>query len=181
MTIILEGPDGAGKTTLVQELQHHFPKMEVHPRFCTSKGGPIADLAEEVYKDVKTYPTHYIYDRHPVISEFIYSTTIPSRSLSSAFLSDTMGRIRQRVALHSLVIWCIPPFSVVKRNIEQDQDTQMDGVASNIDRIYEQYLMHKLMWPGRSVNYDYTNSAMSWEGLRYALGETKDKLWRDAS
>ena len=53
MTIILEGPDGAGKTTLLSDLSGHLPGMEQHPRFCTSRGGPIADLAEEVSEMTK--------------------------------------------------------------------------------------------------------------------------------
>lgn len=175
MTIIVEGPDGAGKTTLIQELQHHLPGMELHPRFCTSIGGPIADLAEEVFKDVKVHPTHFIYDRHPIISDYVYNAAIPGRQFSPAFLGDAMGRVRNRVAHHSLTIWCLPPLGVVKANLGEE----MPGVHENIERIYELYQMHRLMWPGRSVIYDYTNSAMSWEGLRYALSDSRNKLWKE--
>lgn len=179
MTIIVEGPDGAGKTTFIQELQHHLPGMEIHPRFCTSRGGPVADLAEEVFRDVGTKPTHFIYDRHPVISEYIYSTAIPGRGIRDAFLGDTMGRIRNRVAHHSLTIWCLPPLLEVMRNVERNRADEMPGVVDNIARIYEQYQMHRLMWPGRSVTYDYTQSAASWEGLRYALSDSRNKLWKE--
>ncbi len=177
MTIILEGPDGAGKTTLLSELHGHFPGMEQHPRFCTSTGGPITELAEAVYKDVKFRPTHYIYDRHPVVSEYVYNSAIPERAIRPAFLTDSMGRVRLRVAHHSLMIWCLPPLPEVKRNVERDAGNQMPGVLENVERIYEQYQTHRLMWPGRCVLYDYTNSAVSWEGLRYALSDTRGKLW----
>jgi hypothetical protein len=180
VSIIVEGPDGAGKTTLVSDLHGHFPNMELHPRFCTSKDGPIAELSEAVYRDVKTKPTHFIYDRHPTVSEYVYNTAIPERIIRPSFLSDSMGRVRSRVARHSLLIWCLPPFPEVKRNTERDAEDQMPGVVENIDRIYTQYLMHRIMWPGRSVVYDYTRSEASWEALRYALSDTKDKLWKDA-
>lgn len=177
MTIILEGPDGAGKTTLLSELHGHFPRMEQHPRFCTSTGGPIEELAEAVFKDVNLKPTHYLYDRHPVISDYIYNAAIPGRQFSPAFLSDPMGRVRNRVAHHSLTIWCLPPLPVIKRCL--DPEKEMPGVVENIDRIYELYQMHRIMWPGRSVVYDYTHSAASWEGLRYILSDTVNKLWKE--
>lgn len=180
MSIIVEGPDGAGKTTLVQELQNHFPQMELHPRFCTSTGGPIANLTEEVYRDTKSAPTHFLYDRHPTVSEYVYNTSIPDRRIRSEFLTFSMMKLRNRVASHSLMIFCIPPINVVIDNVRRDQSDQMPGVVDNIVRIYEQYMMHMLMWPGRTVHYDYTQSMMSWEGLRYVLAETKGKLWKDA-
>lgn len=178
MSILIEGPDGAGKTTLLQELHGHFPTMEQHPRFCTSVGGPISDLAEAVFTDVKSRPTHFIYDRHPVVSEYVYNTSIPGRAIRPAFLTDAMGRVRNRVAHHSLMIWCLPPLREVVRNVTRDEGDQMAGVTENIEEIYRQYQMHRLFWPGRHVTFDYTNSAMSWEGLRYTLSDTRDKLWR---
>lgn len=181
MSIIVEGPDGAGKTTLIQDLQGHFPEMELHPRFCTSRGGPIEGLAEEVYRDVVSKPTHFIYDRHPVISDYVYNAAIPERSYTVGFLTDTMGRLRNRVAHHSLTIWCLPPLSQVRFNCRKDEEAgnQMSGVFDNIEKIYDGYHMHRLLWPGRSVIYDYTNSAMSWEGLSYALNDTRNKLWKE--
>ena len=178
MTIILEGPDGAGKTTLLSELHGHFPEMEQHPRFCTSKGGPVDNLAELVFKDATPRGgTHFLYDRHPCISEYIYRTAIPTMAISPAFLGDAMGRVRNRVARNSLVIWCLPPLSQVKVNL--DPEYEMPGVVENIERIYEQYQMHRLMWPGRAVTYNYTQSAASWEGLRYALSDSRNKLWKE--
>ena len=178
MTIIIEGPDGAGKTTLIQDLQHQLPGMEIHPRFCTSKGGPIDGLAEAVFRDVRTTPTHYIYDRHPLVSEYVYRTAIRGQSIPDVFLTDAMGRLRKRVARHSLVIWCLPPLSSVKNNVERDAEGEMPGVVENIEEIYRQYQMHKQLWPGRHATYDYTRSAASWEGLKYVLGDTLNTLWK---
>lgn len=90
-----------------------------------------------------------------------------------------MGRVRNRVAHHSLTIWCLPPFNTVLRNVEEDAEGQMDGVVQNIATIYAMYQMHRLLWPGRSVLFDYTKSAMSWEGLRYALNDSRGKLWKE--
>lgn len=176
VSIIIEGPDGAGKTTLLSELHSHFPRMEQHPRFCTSVGGPIEGLAEEVFRDTKSRPTHFLYDRHPVISEYIYSFAT-SRPIKSGFLENTMGQIRNRVAHHSVVIWCLPPRRVVKQNLEHDD--QMPGVIDNIDLIYDMYQMHRLLWPGRHCVYDYTRLDTSWQGLTYTLNDSRNILWKE--
>lgn len=177
MSIILEGPDGAGKSTLACDLQAHFPEMEMHPRFCTSKEGPIEGLAEAVYKDTRGVPTHYIYDRHPIISDYVYNAAIPYRWFSPDFLSDTMARVRERIARASLVVWCLPPIKVVAENVRRDAEDQMPGVADNIIKIYDNYQMHRLMWPGRSVVFDYTEPEASWNALTYHLSETEGTLW----
>ena len=175
MSIILEGPDGAGKTTLASDLQGHFPEMEMHPRFCTSRGGPIENLAEAVYRDTRGTPSHYIYDRHPVISDYVYNAAIPGRFFSPEFLSAPMGRIRERIAQTSLVIWCLPPLENVVHNIHEEE--QMSGVHGNIRKIYELYQMHRLMWPGPSALFDYTKSEDSWKHLMFVLNDTKGTLW----
>ncbi|AGI12317.1 thymidylate kinase [Mycobacterium phage FF47] len=180
MSIIVEGPDGAGKTTLIQELQYLFPGLEVHPRFCTSTGGPIANLSEAVFKDVQARPTHFIYDRHPVVSEYVYRTCVPpAEGPSGAFLSDSMMRIRQRIARHSLMIWCLPSLTAVMTNIMDDD--QMPGVRENITKIYNLYQQHRVFWPGRSVVFNYQQHDASWEGLRYALTDSHGKLWKESA
>lgn len=178
MTIIIEGPDGAGKTTLVQSLQYHFPGMEQHPRFCTSTGGPISDLAEAVHHDVRTDPTNFLYDRHPVISEFIYGLAIPERRLAPAFLTPAMGRIRNRVAYHSVTIFCIPPLQAVWDNVLVGDD--MPGVKQNIEKIYDHYVMHQLMWPGQNVIFDYTQQENSWNAVTSLLSRTRNRLWKES-
>lgn len=178
MSILIEGPDGAGKSTLACDLQAHFPGMEMHPRFCTSVGGPIEGLAEAVYKDTRGRPTNQIYDRHPVISDYIYNSAIPGRTFTDEFLTVEMGRVRERVAKSSFTIFCLPPYLSVMRNVERDRDDQMPGVWENIKLIYDLYKMHYIMWPGRKLLFDYTQSTFSWDGLSHALRDTEDKLWK---
>jgi len=89
-----------------------------------------------------------------------------------------MGRLRNRLAHHSLTIFCLPPLATVMSNVGDGED-DMPGVGENIHRIYQQYQMQHLMWPGKSVTFDYTQQEASWEALRYALSDSRDKLWKE--
>ena len=175
MTIIVEGPDGAGKTTLISLIQHLYPDLEVHERFTRSVEGPYPDIAERVYRSVRDRPTHYVHDRHPVISEYVYGHTIPTRHVNVDFLKVSMKAVRQRIANNSLVIWCLPPLERVRYNVEQEE--QMEGVAEHIDKIYEGYLIQKLLWTGAAITYDYTQGRSGDLILGENLTSTEGKYW----
>jgi hypothetical protein len=176
MSIIVEGPDGAGKTTLISLLQHLYPGLEIHERFTRSVEGPYPDIAERVYRSVRDHPTHCVHDRHPIISEYVYGSTIPTRHVNTDFLKPSMAVIRQRIANNSLVIWCLPPLEKIKHNIEQEQ--QMEGVVQYIDKIYEGYLMQRLFWRGAAVTYDYTHGRAGDLSLADQLTATDGKYWK---
>jgi hypothetical protein len=175
MSIIIEGPDGAGKTTLLNDLLGLFPKMKSHERFCTSKAGPIDNLSEEVFKDLQRMNSlkHTIYDRHPCISEYVYRTAL-SQPIDPSFLSPVMKTIRQRIAGTCFIIWCLPPLEQVKANVSLSED--MPGVAENIEAIYQQYQVQRVMWPGEYINYDYTKP-QSINRLLDCLGRSEGILW----
>jgi GTPase SAR1 family protein len=156
MSIIVEGCDGTGKTTLIQRLQYDFENLEVHPRFATSVEGPLDNLATRVYDDRYELSTgHWIYDRHPVISEYVYGQLIPERTIDPDFLTAAMGEIHNYVAREAFVIWCIPPFDLVAKNVEAEK--QMPGVIENLRKIYTAYQIKHVTWPGYyNTLYDYS-------------------------
>jgi hypothetical protein len=176
MSIIVEGPDGAGKTTLISLLQHLYPGLEIHERFTRSIEGPYPDIAERVYRSVRDRPTHCVHDRHPIISEYVYGGMIPTRHINPDFLKTSMGTIRQRIANNSLVIWCLPPLTKVRHNV--DQEAQMEGVTEYIDKIYEGYLMQRMLWRGAAITYDYTQGRAGDLILADNLTATEGKYWR---
>ena len=53
--IVLEGPDGAGKTTLRDKLSVGLG-IDIGPRACTSTGGPIDNLYRWSVEDVNSWP-----------------------------------------------------------------------------------------------------------------------------
>lgn len=155
--IVLEGCDGAGKTSLLTHLQNTFPHIDTHERFSSSVGGPADDLSARVGADMSTYSHRapQFYDRHPFISEFIYGPIIRG-GVKDHLDAPDMIRLRNKFFGEALIILCLPQTGTVLRNIRRDPDLQMSGVLPNIVPIYEAYndlhryrAFHNVIW------YDY--------------------------
>lgn len=166
--MIVEGPDGAGKTTLISELLKFQstpsipdPLFTLHERACSSTGGPVADLSAWVTEDMHTIGHHApsIYDRHPIISEPIYGPLtrgyVKGRFKIHGWTSVMAGRLQAR----TFTVFCMPSLATVQENIHKAD--QMHGVTENILDIYMeyQYLIHN--WDGPKMVYDYTNMTVA--------------------
>ena len=156
MSIIIEGCDGTGKTTLTKKLIKHFPSLDMGPRFATSLDGPKDGLCrmmvDALLHDLIRSPR--LYDRHSIISEYVYGSVLPNRHVHPDFLGPYMQSVRERIANHSLIVWCEPPLPIVRQAVAQEE--QMDGVVQHLDRLYEAYQVQRVMWLGRSVTFDFT-------------------------
>jgi hypothetical protein len=154
--ILLEGPDGSGKTNLSKHL-HERLGIQVAPRFATSEGGPVDELYMKMHADLRTWDTSYeprIYDRHPLISELIYGPLVRGE-MKPGFAHPSTTQLRKRVAYRSLVILALPPFDTVRRNVANEEFPQMPGVQRNIRAIWSMYELLLHDWPGWIVRYDY--------------------------
>lgn len=110
--IILEGPDGSGKSSLLKKLTKRF-ELPIHNRFCTSEKGPIPHLFREVYDDLRVWNEQpcSIFDRHSLISEYIYSLTTRDAEIDPQFLTSVASTMLTKFAESSLVIMCLPPYA----------------------------------------------------------------------
>jgi hypothetical protein len=161
--IIVEGPDGAGKTTLIDRYLSHFghqASIELHPKFADSLSGPPVGLDLLVDRDIheSTGRTRgFIYDRHPLISEPIYGP-ICRDSLPGNFNHDWwLKRNIRTVARMSVLVLCLPPYHLAYK--QAGEAGQMSGVMDNFPNIYNAYV--QLGWPGVILRYDRTNDTIT--------------------
>lgn len=155
--IILEGPDGGGKSTLLEQLREQYPHIPLHERACTSQGGPLPtpELYEWAARDLASWydaKVHF-YDRHPFVSEYIYGPIVRGGFVDRRFHGTTL---RRRLAHHALVIVCLPPLETVRASVSDDKD--MPGVTTHIDALWHAYASLRATWPASAglVMYDWT-------------------------
>lgn len=170
MHIILEGPDGGGKSTLASILSGTLG-MGIHPRASKSESGPVSNLAgwvEDVDSTLQEGPYHvlpvqrrqfYMFDRHPLISEFIYSQSL-GRAMPEMFqVPWWVKRYTQTLYNNAMVIFCLPSLTDVRENVSRPGNVQMPGVVDHISEIYQRYHRTWNDWGGPCIRYDYTRGA----------------------
>lgn len=144
--IIVEGPDGGGKTSLITMLAERLD-FEVMPRPCTSDEGVDPEtLCEWVDKDL-SLPVHHqgVYDRHPLISEPIYGPVVRGHMADGwnhlSWLSSRLNILRTR---NPFYIFCLPPLGAVLYNIAEEhgyETKHLRGVHTHARAIYDMYCM----------------------------------------
>ena len=155
--IIVEGPDGAGKTTLIRQIQERWPELEVAPRVVSKETKDLVDLQEWVNRNLSEGPQFKIFDRYRLISEFIYGPVI-RKEQRPGFTDVTWvwHSLRRFERLGPIIIYCLPPLQVVKRNITGDESNR--AVWDHIDGIYTAYLQRATLdaLHLHAFVYDYT-------------------------
>lgn len=150
--IVVEGSDGAGKTTLVRYLSTKFG-LRVGKRaqkdrkllYKSTRQDTYTALAQAV--DGKTPPQ--IWDRL-FFSEQVYASLVgrsPEFSLPEQVWIKGM-----LTAIPAVTILCLPPRQVCIENATKDE--QMDGVNENLPEIWQAYfdMAHQFYFV-----YDYTS------------------------
>lgn len=156
--IIVEGPDGSGKSTLIQGLSLRF-NIPVEPRVVDTNGRPLMDLVEWVEKMNKRGFTRSIFDRHRLISNPIYAP-IHGRTSQKAFLNPAW--VADQTALlynqDPYIIYCLPPVKEVRRNVFNSESNAW--LRRSISNVYEAYVaraaVDMTLRPIHTKIYDYT-------------------------
>jgi GTPase SAR1 family protein len=176
--VIVEGPDGAGKTTLVKKLCADY-LLKVGKRGVKDRDllytVTVSDTMRALGKAVRGRSGPLIWDRL-YYSDFVYA---PITERPVAFNESQQVHIDRVIdALRCPIIVCLPPFEVVEDNAIRSH--QMPGVATNISMIAETY--HQMTHPTGGINFkpfpdhrivhDYTNP----DSLQHVLTEVEDYL-----
>ena len=157
--LIIEGPDGAGKTTLAKKLSEDlgidlskYSRLTQEERNKLSRAGSVKPrVYGALGVAVAGRKDPVIHDRM-FFSELVYGQVLRGSSVFS-FQEERMVLD----ILHAMgvpVIFCLPPVRDVYDNLGANE--QMEGVRENIDKIYKGYeALAGLARPKPHV-YDYT-------------------------
>jgi adenylate kinase family enzyme len=158
--IVVEGPDGSGKTTLAEKLLKTFPQFE-YQKPVPSKG-PEGQTSQYMitwmngrFKMVKS-GTNYIMDRINLVSEEIYGPICRGYSM----LCDDMRMVdalSNFFGTKPIIIYCRPDEETIFENLNKDQSFQMVGVRENITEIIQAYDRFFGVWESVGVDIQRYN------------------------
>ena len=184
--IIVEGPDGAGKTTLVSQIETDWG-LTREPRAVSSDAVSLVPIGEYIEKELDKGFGMRLYDRFGLISSPMY-TMLPNRTMvepmtNVAWLGWAYWKMHR---LNPVIIWCMPPLEVVLENVANDESSKV--MKDHAEVIYLNYLtfIARDFYNTSSMIYDYTepNLPRLASLLRWADGRTKQErgvTWKTSS
>lgn len=167
MLVILEGCDGSGKTTLIEQIRKQVKR---YFWICRSSHPPTD--VHQVWAFLRTFEGRpspkmgLLFDRHPLISEPIYGPIL--REIDLLGLSRNYGKWSRALGQHlhkiesaPIIIYCRPSIETIARNVQKNAPDQLAGVVERVhsltdayDRFFEQ--LEDRLEGIHLLRYDYT-------------------------
>lgn len=166
--IIVEGPDGAGKTTLIGRLEEEYGLIR-EPRAVSSDVRALVPIGEYVDRELDRGFGWRLYDRFALISSPFYMFTGPDRTFRGEMTDPIWleAAWRRFLKLDPVIILCLPPLEAVKANVEADPNNER--IAPHIEEIYYSY--HNFFAMQRAV---FNTSIMRWDYTADLVGQTRN-------
>lgn len=164
--IIIEGPDGGGKTHLAKRVVESYPDRKyTRPpdELLSSADGPTGDLAQWWDNELRgsdQYLAHRVYDRCFYISDAIYQQAQVERELMVTSIAYARG-ISKLWNVEPIIIFCLPPFDVQLANVRQSGRDRLKGVTdAQLEKISNMYWATQALWSNALYEqirvFDYT-------------------------
>lgn len=149
MIIVVEGPDGSGKSHLIQTLRQVLPG-----RFhVIHRPARPPQTVEQLNRDINFLWSlrnwgNFVIDRHPIISESVYGPLLRGSQLETSI--PQLGR-------WDALIYCRPRFQVICQNVKNSSH-ELEGVRQRIPDIVAKY--DEVMGGLKPIRYDYQQDSV---------------------
>lgn len=164
--IIVEGPDGSGKTTLAHKLSDVFGLEYRRPAVVDldSSTGPrgmgLVDWWDRELARSSSQLALGVYDRCFYISDPIYQAVQVNRDLlvNPGYLVRGIARLWN---IEPILVFCLPPFDVQLSNVRFDNRPRLAGVDDKgLEKVNNLYHAFYAMWTNglfdNVFRFDYT-------------------------
>lgn len=154
--VIVEGCDGAGKTTLIQGLDKvpNIPQIfRIHRSRRPKSEMEVVNEMVSINSLVHGQRVPVVLDRHALISEPIYGTIVRNKPV---VFWDADAVPEYLLEDHTLIIYCRPTTEAVKACI--GNNPQMEGVLAKVEDILLAYDLRMTLLRNRGANvrpYNY--------------------------
>ena len=117
--VIFEGPDGAGKSTIIDTLVGYDDRcLGYHSGGTVNNMADLARRLQENYRFIKTNKKRLVLlDRMTLISEQVYGPIIRDGSL----ITYDLARLHL-YAFSPIIVYCRPEGRIIEENLEQQRE-----------------------------------------------------------
>lgn len=191
--IIVEGPDGSGKTTLVELIEHETGLVR-QPRAVSKEAKALVPIGDYIEQELYKGFGWRLYDRFALISSPAYAM-LPNRTFVEPLtdLDWLKAKHHQFQKIDPLIIVCLPPLATVITNVMKGEDNLV--VQRDIETIYINYLnfaasqVHNtscMVWDytsADSIRSTRLKQLLQWAKGRseYNFEERMEKKWKTSS
>ena len=168
--IVLEGPDGGGKTTLQKKLihiWHGMPPDNYDVQVIHSPGPLDKGLYYWAMKALRQAKPVCIFDRFPYFSEAVYGSLLRDHPCMTTL--EFIALRERLIRMRPLVIYCRPPLTTLQatRTVED----QMPGVLDHYEDIVNCYDDNVAQWirDFRVFTYNFTGGQEANDMLMKAI------------
>lgn len=166
--VIVEGPDSAGKTTLIQHLVEHFDGQLIVRDDKQDRNSPSFRDPENVRKRVyKAICDEVIGDNRAQVHDRLFFSELAYGSVLRGEVcfpwKEQQHILRLLTAISPPIVFCLPPLEAIHAKILGAH--QMEGATANIDAIYAKYEAMRALQHPKVTLYDYTRGPAAKERI----------------
>lgn len=136
--IIVEGPDGAGKTTIIQNLEDDLG-LPISPRVVGTDTVAMVNLKLWTEDNLNKGFQNMLFDRHRLISEPIYGAVKHRTDPGFDDPAWMVAMMSEFYHIRPIIIYCLPPKALVLKNVNIGP-TDNSAVVKITDWVYNAYV-----------------------------------------